>query len=163
MAAKIRKLKLTEGTVTTFRLTDVEWLAIEQSAQAHGMEWPDWARMLIDANPTAPNRAGLLRRAALEEAMGSALMVERAEMMASGEGGFKHPMLADRFAFLDNEGVEAEMDGFVVAHKFDCVAFELIAGYRDASVSPNGGAALIVRSKLEDGMSVVLTADAMDY
>lgn len=68
MKKKLRTLQLPEGflpAVTSFRLTVDEWAAIEIAAGAEGQSWSNWARALIQANPTCMNATAMLRDAAL--------------------------------------------------------------------------------------------------
>jgi hypothetical protein len=152
MGSKIRNLKLSDGAMTSFKFADEEWKAIERVAEGRGMRWPEWARQLIDSNPSAPTRSGLLRRAALEEAFGIALLAERAELMQAGRE-LDHPMLTKRFWPLSGDALRAELERARITYRGDFQSFELIAAYRE------GKPVLILRNKLEDGLSVVLTQD----
>ncbi len=153
---KTRNLKLSDGSSTSFRFSEAEWKAVERAAEARGYDWPDWARMLIDAEPDAPNRAALLRRAALEEAFGQALLAERAELMQQGRK-LDHPMLADRFYPMITDALESEMEVIgKPTYRADFTSFELIAGYHE------GIPVVIIRNKLEDGLHVLLSRDAVD-
>lgn len=166
MAMKTRKLKLSNGSSTSFRLSDEEWKAVERAAGARGYDWPDWARLLFDADPDTPNKVGLLRRAALEEAFGAALLAERAERVQQGRK-LDHPMLADRFRPMIGEAVVAELEHMGrPTYRADFTSFELIAGYHDQTPydpSPHPKTPVIViRNKLEDGLSCVLSLDPID-
>ena len=140
----------------SFRFPDEEWKAIERAAESRGYTWTDWARMLIDANSDAPNRAALLRRAALEEAFGHAMLAERAELMQQGRE-LDHPMLARRFWPMSDGALEAELELIgKPTYRADCQSFELIAGYhQDIPV-------VIIRNKLEGGLHVLLSRDDVD-
>lgn len=164
MASKLRTLRLSDGKTTSFRFPDEEWKAIERAAESRGYTWTDWARMLIDANPDAPNRAALLRRAALEEAFGHAMLAERAELMQQGRE-LDHPMLARRFWPMSDGALEAELELMgKPSYRADCQSFELIAGFHKEWIDGKEKQipVVIIRNKLEGGLHILLSRDDVD-
>jgi predicted DNA-binding ribbon-helix-helix protein len=159
MGMKARNLRLSSGAMTQFRLADEEWTAIDRIAAARGLRWTEWARQVIDAHPDAPSRSALLRRVALEEAFGRALLAERAEQMQRG-GDLDHPMLNGRFRTLSDGAVEAELAYMQIDYRADMIVMELIAGFHGEGAHRTP--IVLVRSKLEDGISFVLTRDPID-
>lgn len=157
MDKTLRTLKLDTDRMTSLRLSAADWRAIDQSAADQGKHWAEWARAVLAAHPHERNRAGLLRRVALRDAIGRELLAERAENYASA-GASKHAMLNHRFWALSADDVEAELGHWKKEGKqeiqFD--AFELIAGYRQ-----DGRPVVLVRSKLEGDLSVLLLRDEL--
>lgn len=150
---KLRTLRIGEST-TSLRFTPGEWEAIESAAAASGMKWPEWARSVIESNPTATNRTSLLRRASREIAFDKAMWAERIEDLQIGRS-FAHPMLQGRFWPISKENLHDDLALWRIDRRLDFGAFEVIAGYR--SEIP----AMIVRSKLEDDLNALFLRDPL--
>jgi hypothetical protein len=146
-----RSVELTPGRGrTTLKFDASTWAAIDLVAERKRIDWQDWARQAVAADPGANNKSRTIRAALTDELLGE-IAEEPAEHPAPE---ILHPMLAGYHVVGEPEFFP-ELTAARIVYAVDLGGFVLHAGFRSHDFGDQP--ALFIENKIRGGLSVVLT------